>query len=230
MPSGSIFVFPFLVGLACAIYEDQIGILDWNQRFLGKISFVQYDFTSGLSNYFLGSRQNVIASLSRKNGSIAWRQVLESAETLNHFVLCSNVVFSVSSRHSLLRAWDSDLGFLLWEKAFEYPGEITSSDILCDGNRVFLVYPTKLLSFRVNAGERISEIGLKLWPDIPQRVRVMSAKSPSDHIVVVGASFSPSGSTNLMVAVLATPSSSSGDAVIKNVQTHALNSHVDIIK
>ncbi|CRL03016.1 CLUMA_CG016197, isoform A [Clunio marinus] len=63
-----------------ALFEDQIGKFDWRQRYIGKIKFAQFDPVTA-DRAFVVTEENVLATLSSRNGDILWRRILETDES-----------------------------------------------------------------------------------------------------------------------------------------------------
>ncbi|THD20530.1 ER membrane protein complex subunit 1 [Fasciola hepatica] len=99
-----------------ALFEDQIGILDWRQQYVGDVNFFIPEYKA--KYLFLGSVENVVAAVSNKDGSIVWRQVMESGGTLKELKLCADFLISLSRKNAaVLRAWNPLSGSIIWEKS-----------------------------------------------------------------------------------------------------------------
>lgn len=115
------------------LYEDQIGLFDWRQSYLGKVKFSFFDVSTHSSKrLFVGTQSNVIAALNSRTGGIIWRQVLEESEgVLNELLYRDNVLVSSSSAGKFIRSWDTSNGALLWEsiggKTASLPGKEVKS-------------------------------------------------------------------------------------------------------
>ncbi|XP_068727259.1 ER membrane protein complex subunit 1-like [Montipora capricornis] len=105
--------FQHCVGL----YEDQVGLFDWRQSYLGKVKFSFFDVSSHSSKrLFVGTESNVIAALNSRTGSIIWRQVLEEKEgKLDALLYRDNTLISSLNAGKFIRSWDTSNGALLWE-------------------------------------------------------------------------------------------------------------------
>ncbi|TGZ65078.1 hypothetical protein CRM22_006038 [Opisthorchis felineus] len=144
-----------------ALFEDQIGFFDWNQKYIGKVQFVAEWRDHPKSTVFLGSAQNVIASVFLRNGSSVWRQVQGDHMQLTNLVLCGRNIISASSNgSSVLRSWDSNSGSIFWE----YPVDLSlrRSSVWCDSDIDFLLYTTgnTLESLRIQNGRLLASISL----------------------------------------------------------------------
>lgn len=115
------------------LYQDQVGLFDWRQSYIGKVKFSFFDVSTHSSKrLFVGTESNVIAALNSRTGSILWRQVLEeSEEVLDTLLYHDNVLVSSSSAGKFIRSWDTSNGALLWEaigKSDSSPGKkVTNS-------------------------------------------------------------------------------------------------------
>ncbi|KAB0796589.1 hypothetical protein PPYR_10650 [Photinus pyralis] len=129
------FVFAYLFNLSSCLYEDQIGKFDWKLNYVGN---VKYGIIDSTKRVIVGTEENVVASLSLKNGQILWRQVLENP-SVNQIELLhvDKEVTSVSGGKGTwyVRGWDSSSGSLLWEWSFyvenkQHPYWVLSKDQL----------------------------------------------------------------------------------------------------
>lgn len=103
--------------LCLGLFEDQVGLFDWRQSYLGKVKFSYFDVsTQSSKRLFVGTESNVVAALNSRTGSIIWRQVLEESEgALDTLLYRENLLVSSSSNGKYLRSWDTSNGALLWE-------------------------------------------------------------------------------------------------------------------
>ena len=103
--------------LCLALYEDQVGLFDWRQSYLGKVKFAFFDVSTHSSKrLFVGTESNVLAALNSRTGSIIWRQVLEESEGEIDTVLHrDSTLVSSSNAGKFIRSWDTSNGALLWE-------------------------------------------------------------------------------------------------------------------
>ncbi|CAI2722726.1 unnamed protein product [Schistosoma spindalis] len=164
-----------------AIYEDQVDVLDWNQKFVGKVKYskLKFDGTTP-KNYFVGSELNVISSINLKDGSIVWRQVLDEDGELTGFELCGNKLFSLSSKHGTkLRVWDIKFGGVLWEALID-SSESSSGDIWCDENSGILVvaYDKGVDTYRLQTGEKLLS-DRNVDSSSPNQINIVSGKTES---------------------------------------------------
>ncbi|CAH8434529.1 unnamed protein product [Schistosoma mattheei] len=168
-----------------AIYEDQVNVLDWNQKFVGKVKYskLKFDGTTP-KNYFVGSELNVISSINLKDGSIVWRQVLDEDGELTGFELCGNKLFSLSSKHGTkLRAWDIKFGGVLWEILID-SSESSSGDIWCDENSGILVvaYDKGVDTYRLQTGEKLLS-DRNMNSSSPIQINIVSGKTESSSTI-----------------------------------------------
>ena len=103
--------------LCLGLYEDQIGLFDWRQSYLGKVKFSFFDVSTHSSKrLFVGTESNVVGAINSRTGSIIWRQVLEESEgVLDALLYRNNVLVSSSGNGKFLRSWDTGNGAILWE-------------------------------------------------------------------------------------------------------------------
>ncbi len=101
---------------AVAIFEDQAGQLDWYKPFVGPVTSATLH--RKLPRLFLGTQRNVVGSLQMRDGSIAWRRLLEEGDTIDATQIIdspSSMLLSLSGNGSTLRAWDQVDGSLKWQ-------------------------------------------------------------------------------------------------------------------
>ncbi|KAG0503467.1 hypothetical protein HPP92_003539 [Vanilla planifolia] len=118
-------VFLFLLvfsNLSSALYEDQVGLADWHQRYIGKAKqAVFHSHKTGRKRVIVSTEENVIASLDLRTGEIFWRHVLGQNDSVNHVDIAhGKYVVTLSSEGSVLRAWNLPDGQLIWESVLQF--------------------------------------------------------------------------------------------------------------
>ncbi|KAF5398552.1 hypothetical protein PHET_08558 [Paragonimus heterotremus] len=192
-----LYMLAFLnVGLA--LFEDQIGLFDWNQKYIGKARFIDQRLTGSHKTYLLGSEKNVIASVASRDGSIVWRQVLEDGGKLVAMTRCDNVLLSVSVKGSaFIRAWDHRSGSIIWETLV--PTSASSFDLWCDSfsgkSYIFIrIRPTEVVLFA--HGSEVAALDLRAGKitlmkeehslsTAPQEVKLIASESSGTHPSVI---------------------------------------------
>ncbi|KAK3137235.1 hypothetical protein QOZ80_5BG0449570 [Eleusine coracana subsp. coracana] len=103
--------------LASAIYEDQVGLADWHQKYIGKVKHAVYHSQKGGRRRVVAlTEENVIASLDLRSGDIFWRHVIDKNDPLDQLGLSlGKYVLTLSSGGSILRAWNLPDGQMIWE-------------------------------------------------------------------------------------------------------------------
>ena len=101
-----------------ALYEEQAGENDWHSEYVGRTTDIQ---PSGQDRLVVSTTSNVLATHSVASGDVLWRQVLHPSDQLQSFTVLSKpaAIVSLSNSSSLLRAWRSNDGTLLWEKRIQ---------------------------------------------------------------------------------------------------------------
>lgn len=107
----------FLLQLCLALYEDQVGLFDWRQQYIGKVKFAYFDqYSHSSRRAWVATHSNVIAALNARTGSIIWRKVFEDkngrVDSLLHH---ANALISISGYGKVLRSWEPNKGHLQWE-------------------------------------------------------------------------------------------------------------------
>nr|VDD18936.1 unnamed protein product [Brassica oleracea] len=115
-----------------SLYEDQVGLMDWHQRYIGKVKHaVFHTQKAGRKRVIVSTEENVVASLDLRHGEIFWRHVLGTNDAIDgvdialgkcrnhlHYMRCSTIsgyVITLSSQGSTLRAWNLPDGQMVWE-------------------------------------------------------------------------------------------------------------------
>lgn len=126
---------PFVVALllsllasANCLFEDQIGLWDWKQSYVGKIKFFHSLSLSRSQTNLIGSESNVVSSIYLRNGTIKWRMALEPKGSLQAFAIddeqdglnvdeySNKELITVNSDGLFVRSWQPVTGSLSWEK------------------------------------------------------------------------------------------------------------------
>ncbi|KAK4798368.1 hypothetical protein SAY86_030694 [Trapa natans] len=129
-------LFLSIAQLGVSLYEDQVGLMDWHQRYIGKVKHaVFHTQRSGRKRVMVSTEQNVIASLDLRHGDIFWRRVLGANDSVDGIELAlGKYVISLSSAGGTLRAWNLPDGQMVWETSLQ--GSKPS--------KAFLLVPTNL--------------------------------------------------------------------------------------
>eukprot|EP01134_Creolimax_fragrantissima_P005449 CFRG5449T1 len=126
----------YACNIAHALYEDQAGQFDWYKPLIGHANEACYSESTG--NLILSTHSNVIASLT-PSGDIAWRRVLEEADSIDTIACDDLRITSVSSHdgRQYVRTWSTADGELIWEayaKANVSKGSTVSATFTSDGS------------------------------------------------------------------------------------------------
>ncbi|XP_010049094.2 ER membrane protein complex subunit 1 [Eucalyptus grandis] len=135
----SVLLFLSLSNLASSLYEDQVGLMDWHQKYIGKVKHaVFHTQKAGRKRVVVSTEQNVIASLDLRHGDIYWRHVLGADDAIDGIdIALGKYVITLSSGGSILRAWNLPDGQLVWESILKGSNP----------SKIMLIVPT---SFRVD--------------------------------------------------------------------------------
>ncbi|CDP15321.1 unnamed protein product [Coffea canephora] len=122
--------FLSLSHLTFSLYQDQVGLMDWHQQYIGKVKHaVFHTQKAGRKRVVVSTEENVIASLDLRRGEIFWRHVLGSNDTVNELdIALGKYVITLSSGGKYLRAWNLPDGQMIWESFL--PGSTASRSIL----------------------------------------------------------------------------------------------------
>ncbi|KAK6629962.1 hypothetical protein RUM43_003783 [Polyplax serrata] len=141
-------MFNFVIRACSGLYEDQIGKFEWRRQFVGKIRYAHFDVSSLTKKVIVASEQNVLAALSLKTGDIIWRQILESDDngTIKLLSIDKEILTISGTNSPLVRGWDMEHGYLLWEWGLNPYSELT--------NWIFL--RQKLIQIDFNASSHLT--------------------------------------------------------------------------
>ncbi|KAL8526206.1 hypothetical protein ACS0TY_015431 [Phlomoides rotata] len=100
-----------------ALYEDQVGLMDWHQQYIGKVKHaVFHTQKAARKRVVVSTEENVVASLDLRHGEIFWRHVLGPNDVIGQIdIALGKYVITLSSGGSVLRAWNLPDGQMVWE-------------------------------------------------------------------------------------------------------------------
>lgn len=99
---------------ATAIFEEQVGRIDWYKQHIGKPKLAVFP---RVQNPFaiVATESNVLAAVSFKSAELLWRQVLPEEESTDLMLLHKRTLFTMSNQGATLRAWFANDGSLIWD-------------------------------------------------------------------------------------------------------------------
>ncbi|XP_057737803.1 uncharacterized protein LOC130955045 [Arachis stenosperma] len=142
-----VLLFLSFTNLTYSLYEDQVGLMDWHQKYIGKVKHaVFHTQKTGRKRVLVSTEENVVASLDLRHGEIFWRHVLGTNDVIDGLdIALGKYVITLSSDGSILRAWNLPDGQMVWESSL--PGSKASKSILhipknlkADKDDLILVY------------------------------------------------------------------------------------------
>lgn len=112
----------FFLSSACltfSLYEDQVGLMDWRQQYIGKVKHaVFHTQKAARKRVVVSTEENVVASLDLRHGEIFWRHVLGPNDVIDQIdIALGKYVITLSNGGSILRAWNLPDGQMVWESA-----------------------------------------------------------------------------------------------------------------
>ncbi|KAK4348448.1 hypothetical protein RND71_031203 [Anisodus tanguticus] len=130
-----------------ALYEDQVGLMDWHQQYIGKVKKAVFQTQkAGRKRVVVSTEENAIAALDLRHGEIFWRQMLGVNDAIDEIdIALGKYVVTLSSGGSVLRAWNLPDGQMVWE-SFLFGSNPSRSLLLtpeifgADKDNVILVY------------------------------------------------------------------------------------------
>ncbi|XP_012477342.1 uncharacterized protein LOC105792990 [Gossypium raimondii] len=187
-----IFAFFFFSSLQpiLSLYEDQVGLMDWHQQYIGKVKqAVFHTHKTGRKRVVASTEQNIIATLDLRSGEIFWRHVLGPNDVVDGIdIALGKYVITLSSGGSILRAWNLPDGQMVWESSLHGPKHskslLLTTNLIIEKDNSLIVFSNG----RLNAVSCID--GEVLWKkDFEEEsLEVQQVIQPpgSDFIYVVG--------------------------------------------
>ncbi|MBA0737691.1 hypothetical protein Gogos_011143 [Gossypium gossypioides] len=187
-----IFVFFFFSSLQpiLSLYEDQVGLMDWHQQYIGKVKqAVFHTHKTGRKRVVASTEQNIIATLDLRSGEIFWRHVLGPNDVVDGIdIALGKYVITLSSGGSILRAWNLPDGQMVWESSLHGPkhskSRLLTTNLIIEKDNALIVFSNG----RLNAVSCID--GEVLWKkDFEEEsLEVQQVIQPpgSDFMYVVG--------------------------------------------
>ncbi|KAL0410006.1 UNVERIFIED_CONTAM: ER membrane protein complex subunit [Sesamum latifolium] len=132
---------------ANSLYEDQVGLMDWHQQYIGKVKHaVFHTQKAARKRVIVSTEENVVASLDLRHGEIFWRHVLGPSDVIDQIdVALGKYVITLSSGGSVLRAWNLPDGQMVWESTLtgstpSKPLLLIPTNLKVDKDNVIFVY------------------------------------------------------------------------------------------
>ncbi|KAJ9692857.1 hypothetical protein PVL29_011785 [Vitis rotundifolia] len=106
-----------------SLYEDQVGLMDWHQQYIGKVKHaVFHTQKAGRKRVVVSTEENVIASLNLRRRDFFWRHVLGPNDSVDEIdIALGKYVITLSSEGSILKAWNLRDGQMAWESFLQGP-------------------------------------------------------------------------------------------------------------
>lgn len=161
---GRIFLLLFCFACSQALYEDQINKFDWKKEYIGKITDVTYENSLSISkNLFVITEEDVVASLSSKNGQINWRHLMD--ENMVKVLQYQDGLLTVSSK-GIIRVWDPESGLLKRDANLPYEAkedaenfkfiDIAVLDLTyTEGNMIVVLSSNTLYTIRIQTSPKL---------------------------------------------------------------------------
>ncbi|KAL0309632.1 UNVERIFIED_CONTAM: ER membrane protein complex subunit [Sesamum radiatum] len=132
---------------AYSLYDDQVGLMDWHQQYIGKVKHaVFHTQKAARKRVIVSTEENVVASLDLRHGEIFWRHVLGPRDVIDQIdVALGKYVITLSSGGSVLRAWNLPDGQMVWESTLigstpSKPLLLIPTNLKVDKDNVIFVY------------------------------------------------------------------------------------------
>nr|GMD26961.1 ER membrane protein complex subunit 1-like [Ipomoea batatas] len=134
-----------------SLYEDQVGLMDWHQRYIGKVKHaVFHTQKAGRKRVVVSTEENVLASLDLRHGDIFWRHVLGDKDVIDGIDIALGKYVITLSSGSTLRAWNLPDGQMVWESFLSGSSPSRSillvpSNLKVDKDSLILIYSSGYL-------------------------------------------------------------------------------------
>ncbi|PON37264.1 ER membrane protein complex subunit [Parasponia andersonii] len=170
-----------------SLYEDQVGLMDWHQQYIGKVKHAVFHTQKATrKRVVVSTEENVIASLDLRHGEIFWRHVLGSNDAVDGIdIALGKYVITLSSGGSILRAWNLPDGHLVWESFLQ--GSKTSKSSLSLPTNLKVDKDNLILVFGKGSLHAVSSIdGEVVWKKdfSDESIEVQQVIRPSDSEVI----------------------------------------------
>ncbi|KAK8936199.1 hypothetical protein KSP39_PZI013538 [Platanthera zijinensis] len=177
--------------ISLAVYEDQIGLTDWHQRYIGKTKqSIFHSHKTGRKRVVVSTEENAIASLDLRTGDIFWRHVFGENDSVNQVdIALGKYVITLSSEGSILRAWNLPDGQLVWESVLQFSAP--SRSLLYVPTNIGMEKDSLIFAFGGGWLHAVSSIdGEKVWkkefPAESLDIQQVFQQDHSDIIYAVG--------------------------------------------
>ncbi|XP_057779297.1 uncharacterized protein LOC130997883 [Salvia miltiorrhiza] len=132
---------------AFSLYEDQVGLMDWHQQYIGKVKHaVFHTQKAARKRVVVSTEENVVSSLDLRHGEIFWRHVLGPNDVIDQIdIALGKYVITLSSGGSILRAWNLPDGQMVWESTLlgskaSKPLLLIPTNLKVDKENIMFVY------------------------------------------------------------------------------------------
>ncbi|WCJ29438.1 ER membrane protein complex subunit 1 [Euphorbia peplus] len=132
-----LFVLSCVITTAFSLYEDQVGLMDWHQQYIGKVKdAVFHTQKTGRKRVVVSTEENLIASLDLRHGEIFWRHLLGPNDPIDGIqIAMGKYVVTLSSEGSIVRAWNLPDGQMVWESYLQGPYHSKSFFLVPESSR-----------------------------------------------------------------------------------------------
>jgi len=127
---------PFL-GLISALYQDQVGKVDWKLDVLGFPKLAAFDDANAHADAIaVYTEQNILASVSAEDGSVFWKRTMPVSEKVEYVYYANKLIISISSG-GIARYWNPESGALFKEVYTTKKSQLTDCARLYSKSIVF---------------------------------------------------------------------------------------------
>ncbi|PIA64847.1 hypothetical protein AQUCO_00100367v1 [Aquilegia coerulea] len=180
------------LNLSSALYEDQVGLMDWHHKYVGKVKqAVFHTQKAGRKRVIVSTEENVIASLDLRRGEIFWRHVLGSNDVIDAIdITLGKYVITLSSEGSVVRAWNLPDGQMIWESFLQ--GSTPSKSFLSIPVNLKIDKDNVIIVFGQGCLYAISSIdGEALWrkPFSSESLEIQKVFQPHDSDIIYAVGF-----------------------------------------
>ncbi|KAI8895892.1 hypothetical protein BC833DRAFT_599659 [Globomyces pollinis-pini] len=159
-------LLPFLqFATVFSIYAEEVGKLDWHQKYIGTPVTVVSVFALEQSNLLISTDRNVLALVDQTTSDIIWRHQLD--EEILYLKAQGSKCFTISidqSSQYRLRSWTVDTGLNAMDKHYTKSSDSININIV--NNRLYLMESKILTVIDVTSGEILYKVPLTFEPSL----------------------------------------------------------------
>lgn len=121
--------------LAHGLFDDEVGQYEWSHHQIGKPTALAYS-AEAPDRVFVASASGVVSSVLLKDGTMTWRRITSTGDSVRLLRAGSRAILSVTDS-GLVQAWKGTSGNLTWQRG--YPDGVVDLVLLGSGSKQLAV-------------------------------------------------------------------------------------------